>query len=388
MNMEIKFLGRGSAHNVEEGNTSAYFLDNNELFLIDCGEDAFSKLKKKDLLDNSSKIHILLTHTHSDHIGSIGSLITYCYYKLNKTVNIILSKNENHELEVKRVLDGFAVKSNMYNIVYPDIYENAYETFKSINYIKTEHSALLSCFGIIFETKEGSIFYSGDTSEIDLIKVLLKKPKKFYRMYLDMCDDPDNAVHMYIEDLNEVVPDNFKNRVYVMHFNSKTCIKKALDYGFNIVEVETVKKTIGIGVGVLLLNKKGEVLLLLRNDINYLADSDMHLEGSYTLPSGKVLLGETFESAGKRKLKDETNLEVDEKDLKLISLSNDKNEYAHYATIGLIASKHQGNFKLKDSGEFIDYGWFSINDLPNNLCEPSKVIINNYLKKEIYTKDL
>ena len=59
-------------------------------------------------------------------------------------------------------------------------------------------------------------------------------------------------------------------------------------------------KNVGIGVGVLVLNKNQEVLLLLRNEDRFLADSDMRLEGTYTLPSGKVKFGETFEVAGKR----------------------------------------------------------------------------------------
>ena len=36
--MDLKFLGRGSAFNVLEGNTSCYFIEKDELFLIDCGE--------------------------------------------------------------------------------------------------------------------------------------------------------------------------------------------------------------------------------------------------------------------------------------------------------------------------------------------------------------
>ena len=53
-------------------------------------------------------------------------------------------------------------------------------------------------------------------------------------------------------------------------------------------------KKIGIGVGVILLNEKNEVLLLLRNSDAKLADSDMHYEGQYTLPAGKVKFGEEF----------------------------------------------------------------------------------------------
>ena len=58
-------------------------------------------------------------------------------------------------------------------------------------------------------------------------------------------------------------------------------------------------KTLGIGVGIIVLNEKQEVLLLLRNSDAALADSAMHLEGTYTLPSGKVIFGETFEEAAK-----------------------------------------------------------------------------------------
>ncbi len=144
----------------------------------------------------------------------------------------------------------------------------------------------------------------------------------------------------------------------------------------------------GIGVGVLVLNQKDEVLLLLRNQDKNLADSDMRLEGTFTLPSGKVRLNETFLDAAKRKLKDEANLDVDINDLELVSLADDINQYAHYATAGFLARKYSGQFKLKDSLEFTDYGWFNLNSLPKNLCEPSKKIINNYLNKTIYSNKL
>lgn len=144
----------------------------------------------------------------------------------------------------------------------------------------------------------------------------------------------------------------------------------------------------GIGVGIIVLNDKKEVLLLLRNDEEKLADSDMRLEGTYTLPSGKVKFGETFEEAAIRKLKDESNLDVLEENLKVVSLSSDINEYAHYATIGLIALNYSGEFALKVSQEFSGYGWFSLDNLPINLCIPSKTIISNYLSEIIYSDSL
>lgn len=166
---------------------------------------------------------------------------------------------------------------------------------------------------------------------------------------------------------------------------------KVEDYDLYAIKESNKKeetKKMGIGVGIIVLNANNETLLLLRNEDQILADSDMRLEGTYTLPSGKVKFGETFEEAGKRKLKEETGLDVNTEDLKVISLSSDINEYAHYATIGLIANNYSGNFKLKESKEFTNYGWYKLDNLPNNLCLPSKAIINNYLNKKIYSINL
>jgi ADP-ribose pyrophosphatase YjhB (NUDIX family) len=143
---------------------------------------------------------------------------------------------------------------------------------------------------------------------------------------------------------------------------------------------------VGVGVGVIVLNNEGKVLLILRNSDREKADSDMRLEGTYTLPSGKVLYNEKLKNAGKRKLKDEVFLDVSVNDLDIISISNDINEYAHYVTIGMIANKYSGEVKLKKD-EFVSYDWFDLDNLPINLCEPSKKIINNYLEKKIYSDE-
>ena len=164
---------------------------------------------------------------------------------------------------------------------------------------------------------------------------------------------------------------------------------KVEDYDLYAIKKASKKeetKKVGIGIGIIVLNEFNEVLLLLRNENSFLADSDMRLEGTYTLPSGKVKFGETLEIAGQRKLKEETGLDVEIEDLEVISLASDINEFAHFATIGLKANNYSGEFKLKDSKEFTDYGWYSLNKLPSNLCEPSKKIIDNYLNKEIYCK--
>ena len=59
--MELLFLGRGAAFNPIEGNTSCYFIENNELFLIDCGETTFQNLIKNNILNNIKNIHIMMS---------------------------------------------------------------------------------------------------------------------------------------------------------------------------------------------------------------------------------------------------------------------------------------------------------------------------------------
>lgn len=137
-----------------------------------------------------------------------------------------------------------------------------------------------------------------------------------------------------------------------------------------------------VGLGIIILNELKEVLLILRNSDCKKADSEMRLEGTWTLPAGKVKYGETLFEAAKRKAKEEVNLEID--DLEIISLADDINEYAHYLTVGIISNKISGNIDLGNTEEHIDYNYFNINELPKNLCEPTKKIINNYLMKRLY----
>lgn len=139
---------------------------------------------------------------------------------------------------------------------------------------------------------------------------------------------------------------------------------------------------IGIGVGIIIKNKENKILMLLRNDDAKKADSDMRLEGTWTLPSGKVKFGETIEEAGIRKTKQECNLDVSK--IKVISVQNDVNKYAQYATFGLIAEEYSGDIKLPKTDELIKYDWFAINDLPGNTCLPTKRILEKYLNKKFY----
>ncbi len=142
----------------------------------------------------------------------------------------------------------------------------------------------------------------------------------------------------------------------------------------------------GVGIGVMIFNKEKQILLIRRNDDPLLADSSMHLEGTWTLPAGKVKSGESLIESAKRKVKEEVNLDVD--GLTLVSVADDINEFAHYVTLGFVTTQYVGEIHLGNTLEHIEYGFFSLSDLPVNLCEPSKKIIENYKNKVIYKGEI
>ena len=92
--MNLKFLGIGSAFQTSLYNNCAYFIEDNQLFLIDCGETAFEQLKEQEDFSAIKEIYVVFTHTHSDHIASLGQLVEHCENALNKKLNIIVPQGK------------------------------------------------------------------------------------------------------------------------------------------------------------------------------------------------------------------------------------------------------------------------------------------------------
>ena len=236
--MELKFIGRGAAFNPKEGSNSAFFVDNNRLFLIDCGESVFCQLFEHKFLDKFSEINILITHTHSDHIGSLGSLILYVYYRLQKKANIIVPANGKQIKDsIKNIAYAFGCDDNMFELVDDYNYDNKYMEFSSVRLLKTVHQKEMDCYGILFNTKDGVVYYSGDTNELTNVEKLLQNDEKIDKLYMEVTTaNYLGNCHLYIGFLNDLIPQKLKHKVYCMHLTSDDCIQKAKEFGFNVVE--------------------------------------------------------------------------------------------------------------------------------------------------------
>ena len=146
---------------------------------------------------------------------------------------------------------------------------------------------------------------------------------------------------------------------------------------------EIKNKKVGVGFGVFL--KKGNKILLGKRHIDpKKADSELHGEGTWTMPGGKLEYGETFEEGAAREVFEETGITL--KKVKVICINNDKNEYAHFVTIGLFSEDFRGEPKVMEPDEITEWRWFDLNNLLSPLYFPSAKIVENYNKGEFYFK--
>lgn len=257
----LKFLGRGSMFNVKEGNTSAFWKDvtGRHMILIDCGCTVFSKIEKLKLLGGVEDLSILITHTHSDHIGSLSDLIHYCrYVKPHIQVTIFCSMNQI--LLLRSYLDAtgttvvineapnMSIQTMMYkSVVISDendlicefkfITDKSHEVRQVAKLVQPTYST-----GIAITFYDKTIYYSGDTMRIpyDLIDV-----GAFDEIYVD-CAVRDhspggapgtyphyNLYKMYVDLKRRGVP---PCKIYAIHIDCDGVIEECGNFGINVVE--------------------------------------------------------------------------------------------------------------------------------------------------------
>ena len=141
-------------------------------------------------------------------------------------------------------------------------------------------------------------------------------------------------------------------------------------------------KKIGVGVGVVILNEQKQILLGLRNPNKENKEGELTGSGLWTMPGGKVEIKETLSNAAIRETKEETGIEIE--NLELVAVLDDIEENSHYVTIGFMAKKYTGTPEVKEKDTIVEWKWFDLNNLPQNLYKPSKKILQNIKNNKIY----
>lgn len=133
-----------------------------------------------------------------------------------------------------------------------------------------------------------------------------------------------------------------------------------------------------VGIGVLIQNDKGEVLLGER--------IGSHGEGEWCFPGGHLDFGETIFECAQRETKEETGLDID--NFELISVADElkyiKTDNKHYLNIGIKGVYEGGEVKLMEPHKCREWRWFGLDDLPERMLEGTTLIIKNLKDKKIY----
>lgn len=216
----LKFLGRGSAFADEQN--SAYFFAGDELVLIDCPMSAFHKLRKMNL--SAKRLSVLVTHTHSDHIGGIPMLIHFAKYVMQTKVRVIVPSAElGDDLEylIGR-LDGCAHSS--YEIVTAD----AVQAKWLVRVVPVHHTLSLEgrCFGYVLRIAGNDAAYTGDTSELAPFLPYLHKGAYLYAEAANF----DSGVHLQIDavlpELKRLYAEGV--HIYLMHLDDEAAIAEKI----------------------------------------------------------------------------------------------------------------------------------------------------------------
>jgi hypothetical protein len=251
--MFLNFIGNGSAFNTRLGNNSAYRVFNGEdhghLFLIDCGGTTFERLMKVGMFDHNEfnhvvDVNVLITHTHPDHIASLGDLIFYCHYTPTiNDVNVIVPDGISYE--VTQILRLMGIKDEQYNLTlligHDDNIVNIGEKKLSIIPIESEHVDNLESYGfyIIDLTTESAsgIYYSGDSNNIPDVVMEDLEQGGIDLLYQDTCGaDYEGNVHLSLSKLAKLIPQELRGKVACMHLDSKFDVNEAVDLGFNVTQ--------------------------------------------------------------------------------------------------------------------------------------------------------
>jgi len=135
-----------------------------------------------------------------------------------------------------------------------------------------------------------------------------------------------------------------------------------------------------VGVGVMIINSEGKILLCLRQG--------SHGAGEWSFPGGGIEFGDTMEKTVKKEVKEETNLEVD--NLELVSVADERrylNEGKQYVMIGFKVNSFSGELKLMEPDKFVEWNWFSLDNLPSPLFSGTQTMIISYQTGKIYQHD-
>ena len=236
MTDELRFLGRGAGFNVREGNTAAFLRRGDEMLLIDCGETVFQRLSEGHWLDGVREVRVAVTHLHSDHCGSLGTLGLYLYFTAGCGMKLVVPPDDGFQNDLRSLLRLYGLPDGAWTML-PDSGFGTFAGVRALRFVPTRHAPTMTCFSLQWEGARGAVFYSADTCEGEPLARFLREHGDFDRVYMDATDlDLPDGVHLPVQKTARIVPRDLRSRVFLMHLNGESCETLGRELGFGIVE--------------------------------------------------------------------------------------------------------------------------------------------------------
>jgi len=232
--MKLRFVGIGNSYNHRFNNTIGFFNDDGNLVFIDAGKGLTDFLidnhvEEPDIIGKIDKYTFLITHMHPDHVCELGMAINFIYYELGcKDIEIFGPK------ELAEYLRLTGIKDDMYVIKENGNIEG--RTFHA-NKVKTEHVEDLVSYGfLVYLNEGGGFYYSGDSKEFNGDMLELLENKHINYIYHEVSPYENDKYHTYYKKIEDAVPEDLRDNVYLMHLDKKSNVYEYLMSGFSMAE--------------------------------------------------------------------------------------------------------------------------------------------------------
>ncbi len=206
--MNIRFLGVGGAFDPEYG-SSAAVIDTGDrtLTLLDCGCTTYGDLRRNGVVDEIT--HVLITHLHDDHCGSLGSLINHHFHSANKKLTLVCPPAL--EAPLRTLLQLQRTNRPLDEVLYLHHLEGEKDHpsrtlgASRIDFIETTglHQANMLSFAYVARGAEGVLAFSGDLGDADyLVAQLEQRGYAGARIFHDVTfSEKAKGSHVYYEAL-------------------------------------------------------------------------------------------------------------------------------------------------------------------------------------------
>jgi len=137
------------------------------------------------------------------------------------------------------------------------------------------------------------------------------------------------------------------------------------------------KEMPNVGVGVIIENKEGKILIGKRKGSH---------SPFYSIPGGHLEMGETFEEAAIKEIQEETGLTIHTPTV--VAVTNNLRTFAqekkHYVSVILYANQFEGIPEIREPDKCEAWQWIDPLQIPTPHFDASEFAIECFLKKRFY----